>query len=55
MLLAAVGLYGVIAFSVSRQVREIGIRKALGAETGALLRRVLRRGMVDPMSVLRIE
>ncbi len=46
VLLAAVGLYGVIAFSVSRQVREIGIRKALGAETGALLRRVLRRGMV---------
>jgi ABC-type antimicrobial peptide transport system permease subunit len=43
--LAAVGLYGVIAFSVSRRVREIGIRKALGAEHGSVVGMVLRRGM----------
>jgi predicted permease len=46
VLLAAVGLYGVIAFSVSRRTREIGIRKALGAETPAVLGMVLRRGMI---------
>jgi predicted permease len=45
LLLAAVGLYGVIAFAVSRRVREIGIRKALGAEAGAVTGMVLRRGM----------
>jgi predicted permease len=45
VLLAAVGLYGVVAFSVSRRVREIGVRKALGAETSAVVVMVLRRGM----------
>lgn len=41
LLLTAVGLYGVVAFSVARRRREMGIRLALGARRGQLLRRVL--------------
>ena len=44
--LALVGLYGLVAFDVSRRTREIGIRMALGARRGWLLRMVLRQGMV---------
>ncbi len=43
---AAVGLYGVIGYSVSRRVREIGIRKALGAESREVVGMVMREGMV---------
>jgi predicted permease len=41
LLLACVGLYGVMAFVVARQTREIGIRVALGETRGAIMRRVL--------------
>jgi predicted permease len=46
LIVAAVGLYGVIAYSVSRRVREIGIRKALGAQPRMLVRMVLSEGML---------
>lgn len=42
---AAIGLYGVIGYSVSRRVPEIGVRKALGAEPRQLVLMVLREGM----------
>lgn len=45
LLVAAIGLYGVIGYSVSRRVKEIGIRKALGAETRSVVGMVMRQGM----------
>lgn len=45
LLMAAVGLYGVIAFTVGRRTREMGIRMALGAHRDDVVRFVLAKGM----------
>jgi putative ABC transport system permease protein len=48
--IAAVGLFGVLSFSVAQRARELAVRSALGASPGALLRLVLRHGVAVTLS-----
>jgi len=45
LLLSSIGLYGVVSFSVSRRVREMGIRISLGANAGQVVRMLVGRAM----------
>ena len=45
LILAAVGLYGLVAYTASRRTREIGIRMAIGAQRSSVLRMVIRQGL----------
>jgi ABC-type antimicrobial peptide transport system permease subunit len=54
LVMAVIGLYGVVAYAVNRRTREIGIRLAIGATPGGVLRMVLHQGAIFTMVGLAV-
>ena len=54
LLIASIGVYGVLSYSVTQRSREIGLRIALGAQKGNVLRMVVREGMLVVLAGISI-
>ena len=54
LVLALIGLYGLMAYAVSRRTREIGIRMAMGARPASVLRMVLRQGVLPSLGGIAV-